>query len=152
MTVTFQEERYADIEQELPPLYAMHYAEIAEHQDAVELDMDFEGYRKLDEGGALILITVRNDGKLVGYYKAVITPNLHYKSTKTAWTDIYYIDPSIRGQGNGLRLIRAAVEAVKKRGVKRFYAGVKLKHDVGPLFEKVGFGPIERGYDIILEY
>lgn len=151
MSVTFQEERYGDIEQELPMIYAAHYKEIAEHQDAVDLDPDFAGYRALDEAGALVMVTARLDGKLAGYYKAVISPNLHYRSTKTAWTDIYYLVPAIRGKGHGRALIRAMKDALRRRGVKRFYAAVKLAHDVGPIFEAEGFSPIERQYDIILE-
>ena len=134
---------------ELGAIHEEHYQEIAEHKDQIPLDFDYEQYVNLEKEGKLLFISVRDEGKLIGYFQAIISPHLHYKSSLTAWTDIYFLKKDYRKGGLGRKLFKKAIEEVNGRGVQRFYIGCKVKHDIGPILTRLGFEVIERQYAMV---
>ena len=124
-------------------IHETHYRELALDQDKVPLDVDFAGYRALDEAGLVTYVTLRDEGRLVGYFVGFVKPSLHYRSTLMAVMDIYYVHPSVRGRMGGVRLFRAVERELRRRGVKRLIVGEKLHKPSGRLFKALGFTPIE---------
>ncbi|OYV92772.1 MAG: hypothetical protein B7Z60_10165 [Ferrovum sp. 37-45-19] len=147
---SYQVEKYSEIVSDIKAIYRLHYDEIAEHKEVTAFGPDYENYQKMDDAGNMIVITVRESGELIGYMQIFIIKHLHYISVLSASADIYYIKKEFRQGSRGIGLFNFAVEEMKRRKVGRFYASCKLKHDVGPLLERVGFEPIERNYMMVL--
>lgn len=143
MTLSYQVERISDLFEEIEPLWRRHWQEIGLNHDKVPLDPDYRRYREMDAQGILSTVTVRQDGRLVGYSIFVVFPALHYKSTLEATNDIFWIAPESRNGVAGKRLFRAVECELKRRGVKRMMVGSKLHRDSSPLFLALKYQPIE---------
>lgn len=149
--ITFQTEPWSDFEEEGAALCVRHWEEIALNKDAIKLDPDWQRYRRIDAEGLLSVTTAREEGKLVGYQVYIVTPHLHYKSSLTALSDVLYLAPEHRQGTTGIRLMKAAEEALVKRGVQKVVQNVKLKNDWGLILERMGYSPIERIYAKMLK-
>lgn len=142
--ITVQHECFEDTLEELKDLLPLHWRELAMDQDKVPLVPNFGIYFAHERAGQLIFTTLREDGVLNGYFIGFIMPGLHYSTCLDCKMDIFFIHPSARGSGlPGLKLFRAVEKELKRRGVKRWYVGAKLKADASPLFKRLGFEPIE---------
>lgn len=145
--LTFQTERLTEVRAEAEPLLRRHWEEIALDRDTVPLDPDWDAYARIEAAGLMHITTARDGtGRLVGYAAYFLAPNLHYRSLHVAETDIFWLSPEHRRGSAGLRLIRAAEEHLKTRGVNKIVSKVKLHHDTGPVFERLGYTAIERIY------
>ena len=147
---TYAVERWRDLKEEMLPMLVMHWREIALNHADVPLDIDDARYDALDESGGLQIITARRDGVLIGYHVAILSTHLHYKSTLHGFTDVYYIAPEARHGITGMRLFQRVEQEMRARGVKKLFTATKLHLDQGPLFERLGYAPIERMYAKIL--
>ena len=146
MTTTFQVERWSDLQAEMLPLLSKHWEEIAINRDKIPLDIDMDRYAALEEAGALHIVTAREDGELIGYHVAIVSPHLHYKSTLHGITDVYFIRPEHRKGFTGIRLFKRVEEEMRKLGVRKLFTGTKLHLDMGKVFERLGYSPTERLY------
>lgn len=145
--LTFRVEQLEAVRDEAAPLLVQHWREIGLNQDTVPLDPDWDAYARIEAAGLMHITTARDaDGRLVGYAAYFLMPNLHYRSLHVAETDIFWLDPEHRKGTAGLRLIRAAEEQLKARGVNKIVSKVKLHFDTGPVFERLGYIAIERIY------
>jgi len=139
-------EEFSRVIDEAKPLLYRHWEEIALDKERVPLDPDWARYASLEAMGALSVVTMRQNGKLVGYSCMVVQPGLHYRGCLEARMDIFWLAPECRGRMGGVRLFRAVERELQRRGVKRIYAGSKLHKDVSSLFVKLGYVPIERWF------
>ncbi|RZI60692.1 MAG: GNAT family N-acetyltransferase [Pseudomonas sp.] len=144
-------ERWRDLKAEMLPLLTRHWREIALNHADVPLDIDHDQYDALDESGALHILTVRQEGKLIGYHVAIVSGHLHYKSTLHGITDVYWIAPERRHGVTGMRMFQAVERELKAIGVRKLFTATKLHLDQGPLFERLGYKPVERLYAKILK-
>ena len=145
--IRFERARFAEIEAEIAPLWAAHWAEIGQDRDRVPLDPDLAKYRALDTLGMLEITAARRDGALVGYLFSVVDTHLHYRSTLFAAQDLRYLAPACRGGRTALRLGEAHERQLRARGVVKMVAGVKRAADRdGRLFEAMGWRPAETLY------
>lgn len=144
--VEFAVEKYAQIMDEMELLLRRHWEEVALNRDAVPLDIDRDKYLALEDQGVLHIITARDGSKLVGYHVAMIANHLHYKTTLHGITDVYFLAPEYRYGGIGYKMIAKVEEEMKALGVKKLFTAVKLHLDHGPLFEALGYKPVERLY------
>jgi GNAT superfamily N-acetyltransferase len=139
MSITYQVEKPSVVLPEMVPFFAAHWQEIAMNRDRVPLDVDYDKYLALGEAGRLHVVTVREDGKLVGYHVSFIEPHLHYKSTLFAHTDIYYLDPPKRKGSTGVKLFQFVEQSLKSIGVKVMTTSTKAHADISPIFERLGW-------------
>ena len=146
MTLVFAVETLAATRAEAEPLLMRHWDEVALNKETVPLDPDWEMYSRLEAGGIVHVTTARRDGKLVGYAAFLLTNNLHYRTLRVAEGDIFWLAPECRRGRAGIDLMRAAEAQLRDRGVHRIVNKVKLHIDVGPVFEYLGYKPIERIY------
>ena len=142
----YRVERWRDLKREMLPLLQRHWREVALNHTEVPLDIDQERYAELDEEGSLHIVTARRDGLLIGYHVAIISPHLHYKSTLHGITDVYWIAPECRHGVTAMRLFQAVERELKASGVRKLFTATKLHLDQGPLFERLGYKPVERLY------
>lgn len=131
---------------EIRGLLRLHWEEIALDKSAIQLAPRWEEYETLARSGILQTITVRDAGMLVGYAAFFVTPHLHYRDSLTAVSDIFFIKKEYRQGLTGVRLFKVAEHELRKLGVQKMYVSCKLHLDLGPIFERLGFKPIERTY------
>jgi GNAT superfamily N-acetyltransferase len=141
--LSIQVEPWAPFREEAAPLLPRHWEELALEKDKVPLDPNWRRYAELDAVGAISLVTMRQSGRLVGYSIMFVMPGLHYMGCLEARMDIFWVAPEVRGRMGGLRLFRAHERELRRRGVKRIYAGSKLHKDSSRLFVALGYTPIE---------
>lgn len=145
--ITYQEEKFKDIIDEIKPILEIHWNELANNKDIRPLNVDYNSYIKLNRAGIWKVFTVRNGGVLIGYTSFVITPNLHYKDWKYATNDVYYLHQDYRGHGVGYQMFKKSEEWLKNQGVKSVVVQEKIDHPHFDLFDKLGYTMIERNYE-----
>ncbi|MEK6346361.1 MAG: GNAT family N-acetyltransferase [Burkholderia sp.] len=145
MSVTFAVEKFADAYRDGALLTARHYEEISMHAaHGFDLKPMIDVYLRREQAGELMLMVGREAGRVVAYLAAFIAPGMHYADCLTATGDLFYVDPEFRNGRLGVRMFRAVEEELKRRGVKLWFAGEKLKFPVAPLFRAAGMEPVEQ--------
>lgn len=146
VSTVYAVERWRDLKREMRSLLVRHWHEVALNHAEVPLDIDYARYDALDEAGALHIVSVRRGGLLIGYHVAIVGGHLHYKSTVHGITDVYWIAPECRHGVTAMRMFQAVERELKKVGVRKLFTATKLHMDQGPLFERLGYKPVERLY------
>lgn len=146
--LTAQVESLTERLDELKGLFPKHWEELALNRDKVPLDPIYEEYLARDGRGGVILVTLRQDGALIGYFVGFVAPGLHYRTCLTLTMDIFYLSPDHRNGSPraALMLFREVEREAKRRGVQRMFMGVKLHRDAGRLFERLEYQPVETYY------
>ena len=142
----YRVERWRDLKGEMLPLLSAHWREVALNHKEVPLDIDHERYDAMDDAGALHIVAVRRDGMLIGYHVAIVSGHLHYKSTLHGITDVYWIAPECRHGVTAMRMFQAVERELKALGVRKLFTATKLHIFQGPLFERLGYRPVETLY------
>ena len=108
----------------------------------------------MEQSGRLHISTVRNNGKLIGYFFNILIPeSLHYTQISQAGQDIYYIDPGdnpVTLVDRYRKLARFVEGRLKEIGIKQHFTTTKLHSDLGKLWEKLGYTEIERRFSKLL--
>lgn len=146
--ITCQVEPFPPFLEEVKPFLPQHWEELALNKDRVPLDPQYEIYLERDRRGEVIAVTVREDGKLCGYFVGFIAPGLHYRTCLTCTMDIFWVHPEHRGAGAGFLLFKTVEREIKRRGVQRMFVGSKLHKDASWLFEKLGYEEVERYFSV----
>lgn len=146
--LAYRWERFGRIQKELPPLFAKHWREIALNQDKIQLDPSWDQYLAYDIANVLQVLTVRDEGKLVGYVFMLVHPHLHYASSVWAQSDIYWLDPAYRFGWSGIRMFREVEKGMKRLGVEVVLMNMKLhfqedRGTIEKLFARLKYKPIE---------
>lgn len=146
--ITAQTERWGDCLPELKALFPAHWEELALNKDKVPLSPDYATYARVEAAGELFLATLREDGRLAGYFVGIVAPGLHYSTCLTCILDLFWVHPKARGHTAELRLFRHVRSELEERGVQRWIAGSKLHNDCGRLYEALGFEQTEKIYSM----
>jgi GNAT superfamily N-acetyltransferase len=149
--ITYQEESFESIFEDALPILFKQWEELANHKEDRPLDISYDGYKKLNEEGTIRIFAVRDEGMLIGYASFALANNLHYQTWKYADCDVYYIDPEYRGNGVGLQMIKEIETWLKSLGVKSLVMHDKLNHSHEKFFLALGFNPIEKKYEKVLD-
>jgi GNAT superfamily N-acetyltransferase len=137
--VIFAVERFDDVYDEARELLDMHWSEVAPYKDMLTLNPNVEAYKKAEAQGLIVIITARMDFELIGYIVMIIHPHMHYQHVLTATDDIHFLHPDHRKGTTGWRLLRAAENEMRARGVRLMTLRTKVEHDHGKIFEHLGF-------------
>jgi hypothetical protein len=148
--IVYQVEKWRNLRREMLPLLVKHWKEIALNHADVPLDIDHEKYDALDKSGALHIVTVRQDGELIGYHVAIISGHLHYKSTLHGITDVFWVSPEHRKGFTGIRLFKQVEKEMAALGVRKLFTGTKVHLDMSKLFERLGYKRVEFLYAKLL--
>lgn len=144
--LTAQVEPFRPFLLEVQDLLPLHWEELALNKDKVPLDPQYDVYAARDAAGQVMVVTLRDAGRLVGYFIGFVAPGLHYQTCLTLTMDIFWTHPDIRGGFGGVRLFRAVEKEAKRRGVHRMFYGSKLHKDASRLFEFLKMEPVETYY------
>lgn len=147
MLTTHVEPLMSQIE-EMKALFPLHYEELALNQDKVPLDPQWHAYTAKEDAGQTVYVTLRENGQLLGYIVTFVAPGLHYQSCLTAHMDILFVRPDRRtAAARGVLMMMDTLEAeLRRRGVQRWFMGTKLHKDIGAIFRRKGFEPVETTY------
>lgn len=144
--ITYQAEHFPTFLEEVKPLLQLHWQELALNQAEVPLDPQYDVYLARAAADEVLVVTIREDGALTGYFVGFVAPGLHYRTCLTCTMDIFWVKPEHRGAGAGVKLFREVERQLKARGVQRLFVGSKLHKDASWLFEKLGYEEVERYY------
>ena len=129
---------------ELKEIIGSHWERLALNRDKVPLAPRWDVYAGMEANGELSFVTLRDEGRLVGYWITIVTPGLHYRTCLDANMDIWNVLP---GYEMGARhLGRAMLNELKGRGVNRSFVGEKLHKPCGKLYRALGYEPVETTY------
>lgn len=113
--VTFQVEPFRQFYADAEPLFREHLVQTGQSpEDHAAKNLPL--LEKLDDLGVLQCLTARSNGRMFGYLMSVVAPSLDSPDVIQAEHTIFYASPEISGLG--MRLQRAALEALKARGVR----------------------------------
>jgi|SRR6185312_2959936 len=151
--ITTSIEKFCDIFEEMKSLNKVHYEEISEHaKHGISLNPDYPAYFAKENAGELLVIVLRDTGKLVGYYIGLIGHSLHYKDCLQCAMDIIYVDPNFRGQSGGKLLMDRLKSECGQRGIRVMTMGCKNAHKIymEKLLIESGFNAYETHYSFWL--
>ena len=137
--ITFQEEEWPNIVEEMKPLLRVHWQEIGVFdKKQIPLKPNWEWYQIIYNKKSLHIITARDSQKLIGYYVSIITSHIHYMDTLIAENDVVYLQKEYRKGLAGYKLIKFAVEQLKSK-VQIVILSMKAKQSFMPLAQRLGF-------------
>ncbi|HEX8838244.1 MAG TPA: hypothetical protein VF748_14980 [Candidatus Acidoferrum sp.] len=146
--VRFKWERFSKIYEELRPLFKKHWQEVAIDQDTVPLDPDWNYYFGVDQANLLYILTARSEfnGKLAGYIFNIIGSHNHYKSTRFANTEMFYLHPRFRRGWQPVKFFKENLRGLEMQGVEVAVIYFKLGFKdarVGKLLARLGYVPTD---------
>jgi len=144
--ITYSEESFYDVIDEIKPLLEKHWEEIAIYKDKIKLNPNYEQYRVLQDNGMMHICTARDDSVLVGYFITFIVPNMHYQHIRTASNDILFLHPEYRKTLVGYGIIKYAIGKLSTMDVDVISIHEKLQHSLAPVMKRLGFEHKENTY------
>jgi GNAT superfamily N-acetyltransferase len=144
--ITCQVETMRDTIEELKVMFPVHHEELGLFKDKMPLDPRYEDYEIRENNGQLLLVTVREDAKIIAYWVSFIVPSLHYQTTLANQLDIFWVHPDHRGNKVGFIMAAKVKEESIKRGVKVWYTGSKNHKESEWFFKLLGFDEVEKHY------
>lgn len=154
MTLAYAVESWEQYRQDAEVLWPEHWREIANNQDLIPLVCDYDRYAELEAKGLLHIVTVRDDGRLVGYWVGLVMPgHLHYATTPHAHMDVLWVHQAWRKGLVGYRLLQCVERTIQQRvgGLVKLVMGMKTHYDLGALYTRLGYTEIERNYAKMLK-
>lgn len=135
-------ERFDDVYPEAHPLLLAHWQEL-NNDPGSELLSNEALYRQAEANNGLLILTARDEGKLVGYSAIFVHQGLHNAAQKQATQDVFYVVPEYRGGMTGTRLIHLAEETLRVESVELVYNHCNMKNPLlGRLLEALGYKPV----------
>lgn len=114
------------------------------------LGLDLEAYAQMEASGALVVLLARDGLKAVGYMLAVVRPHTHYSSVLCGFEDLYYLAPEYRSGFAGVKLISAAVAALRAVGCKKAFFMSNRTKPTDSIFQYLGFTNTHNCYGLWL--
>ena len=142
MTYTIALESFDASYPEVQALYREHYQEMTDRLAECGIDMSpynprLDEYSKASNGGWLLTIIARFDGKAVGYCNVYVTHDMHNREL-IAQEDTLFVTKSHRN-GLGKKLVRFGINELRNRGVKRLHVSAVTDLRVAKLWQRMGF-------------
>lgn len=135
---TFQLESVEEWASEAKDLIYAHWQELGMDLD-LEIAPDFAKMKALEDLGMFHVITVRDDGRLVGYLLALVSQHFHYRTSPPMLiVDAYYVSPECRS-GAGVKLVRFTESFAHRLGAIKIYFSCKVHRDHTRLFQALGY-------------
>ena len=136
--ITFQTETIDAWERDAQHLFAEHCVTVGEAPTNWQCK-NRPLMRRLYDVGAMQIMTARCNGKMFGYLMTLVSPSLTSESVTTAANTTFFASPDVPGLG--LKLQRAALGALKDRGVDEvfFEAGARGSGPrLGSMYRRLG--------------
>jgi len=135
--MTFQVESFDDWYRDGRKLFEDHLTEVGE-APGNHVNKNLDLLRRLDRAGAMQIVTARANGRMFGYLQTVIGPSLESSDRTFAAHGTFFASPD--APGLGMKLQRAALRALRERGV----GPIDLNMQAGPRGSGPRLGTIYR--------
>jgi GNAT superfamily N-acetyltransferase len=142
--VEFAVEPFRETFDEARPLLELHWDEIAKNKKLMTLNPDVKKYEGIVE--ALLLVTARAGGRLIGYFLWILVTHPHYKHVSVAEEDLHYLLPEYRRGLTGYLFMKAACNAALARGAQLLTMREKIGHEHPAIMKRLGFSPTDMVY------
>ncbi len=148
--VTFQPEPFEAFYRDAKALFGEHLVQTGQAPDEY-MHKNLPVLRMLDTIGALQIMTARSNGRMFGYLMSIVAPSLDSPDKIEATHTTFFASPDIRNLG--MKLQRAALEALRERGVDDVFmrAGVRASGPrLGAFYRRLGAAEIGQLYQLDL--
>lgn len=146
MGVELSEESWGEFEREFEPMLREHLREIG----GGELRLDLGLCRGLDAVGALVVVSARESGALVGYCLWTLGPSIDHAGEICAEMKPWYVVPEKRKSPLAMRLLKHSFVVLRARGIVRIFPHHWGNETLGKLFVRLGARQIEWVYEMEL--
>jgi len=139
--IIIQREKISDIWEELFPLLINHWEEV-EDPFIKEKEVPapkLERYDSLEQKNMFIIITARDEGKLIGYCGFYLYSHMHYPDQLYAMNDVIFVLPLHRVKNIGVRLMKYAEKYVKGLGANCILWEVRDFRNFSPILLRMGY-------------
>jgi RimJ/RimL family protein N-acetyltransferase len=143
---TYQVETWAEYTRDCQALWRELHANHAPHE--MQMNPNGPAYERLERDGGLRILTVRDDGQMIGYIVFAIYPHPHHSDVLCGFADSFYLAKNHRKGFTGARLIREGICLMKSLGAKRVFFNTDAENASGRLLERLGFGVCGVTYSI----
>ena len=141
--ITYQQEALVSVIKDVTELARLDWEEINHDNEAYPFDPDWDLYALLEDNGALSIFTARDDGKLVGYFSVVKSPNPHSKGKFIFCNDAIYLHKDYRKDFVGVKLFKFVEECLKSDGSTNLQVVFTDRYDITSLLNRLGYSRIE---------
>jgi GNAT superfamily N-acetyltransferase len=152
MFVSFALESWDQFYADAKPLIEKHFEEAALVD--LELGLDEEFFQSMFSRGSLMIMTARDDGKLVGYLLLSLVSHPISKSIMQLMEYAFYLTPEYRKGWTAAKMIRATEQIARVKNAGRVvFAELVREGYTGPgkLYERLGYKLSSRYYSKSLE-
>ena len=139
--LTYQQETFTNCLQDLQQLWPQHFEEVATFPD-FGLNVDLDRFYAAEKAGHLVIATVRDAGRLVGYMMDFVFSPIHYKHILSATSDAYYILPNYRAKC-ARKLLKLIEQLVKNKGAVARVTRAKLTNKSADFHALLGYEAFE---------
>lgn len=145
--IIFQEENYDSLfnDDNFPILIKENFQETGVLNTSFKLTPNYAMYKLLDEQNFLGLYSARENGVLVGFFIAAITPHQHYKDILVAEADTFFLSKNSRQGLTGYRFLKYVISKLKLR-VKLIFLTTTIKRNLSGIFTHLGFKLVDYKY------
>jgi hypothetical protein len=116
-----------------------HYEELTLNKHVVKLNPNWDEYSRREIAGKFALITMRDDGKLIGYSAWFIDYHIHYRDLLVATNDVIFLKKEYRTGVNGIKLLKKSEEFVKKWNPHKITWHIKESNNFSPILKRMGY-------------
>lgn len=127
----------------------LHFNEVESKKDKIPYNVDKAMAKALFEADLLHIVTARDEGKLVGYFLSLVSPDLLTSELSAKEIGIF-LHPDYRGSTLFIRMVKHTEKTLASLGIRQMLIMFKEGHN-DQLPEKIGFEKTETVYQKILE-
>lgn len=149
--VTFQSEPFRSFYRDAEPLFREHLVQTEQAPDD-HARKNLPLLQALDDIGALQITTARIQGRMFGYLMTIVGPSPDAPDVVQGTHTIFFASQAVRGLG--MRLQRAALDALRARGVNEVIMRAGHRGSgprLGTFYRRLGAEPLGQMYRLGLE-
>lgn len=133
------------VHEELMQLVSKHCLELLPEGGKTEANHNHDMYLEMEGAGTLILFTLREGIKMIGYGLYFVSKHHHFQETLVAHNDVFYLHPEYRGEGIATDFLRKIEEVLNSYKVDTIT--MTMKEGRSPkMYEDSGYSPYETLY------
>ena len=136
--ISFQSEPFDDWIRDAQSLFDQHLAVVGE-EPGTWRKKNVPLMRRLYDIGAMQIMTARSNGRMFGYLMTLVAPSLTSESVLTGSNTTFFASPLFPGLG--MKIQRAALRALKERGVSEVFFEAGKRGDgerLGTMYRRLG--------------
>jgi GNAT superfamily N-acetyltransferase len=128
-----------------------HWDEGEPFNHILNLNPNHDMWRLAEKMGRLHILTARDAGKLIGYFRLVLAPHTQDVTKIMAWDNVFYVLPEYRRYGIGPMMMKEGLRKAVELGASIAFFREQYRGDGrGGYLKRLGFEPHEIVYAKVL--